>query len=144
VADRPGSGASSVFLNRATLAGQLQIIQARWMLLIVGIVACALAFVLHGSPIWLRVIAAVAGGLIGTVVYDPAQNISAPVKYAPAIGSIATLLGIIVIIAFAALGSPGMSVGLVTLSVPFVCGLVLFVALIISDRMRTIVRDHSE
>lgn len=131
-----------MFLNRATLAGQLQIAQARWMLLIVGIVACALAFVLHGSPIWLRVIAAMVGGLLGTVVYDPAQTINVPAKYAPVIGSIATLLGILVIIAFAALGSPAMTVGLLTLSVPFVCGLVLFVSLIVSDRMRTIVREN--
>jgi hypothetical protein len=131
-----------MFLNRTALPGRMQIVQTRWMLMALIIVACAFVLFLHGSALWLRVIAAAIGGLLATLAYGPAQGISVPVKYASTVGTLATFLGIIVIIAFATFGSAAMTIGVLTLAVPFVCGLLLFLGLIVSDRMRTIVRKN--
>jgi hypothetical protein len=130
-----------VFLNRTALPGRMQIVQTRWMLMAPCIVACAFLLFLHGSAIWLRVISAAIGGLLATLAFEPAQGMNVPVKYASTVGSIATLLSIVVIIAFSTLGSAAMPIGPLTLAVPFVCGLILFVCIIVSDRMRTIVRE---
>jgi hypothetical protein len=117
----------------------MQIVQTRWMLMALCIVACAFALFLHGSAAWLRVIAVAIGGLVATLAYEPAKGVNVAPQYASTIGTLATFLSIIVVIAFATLSSA--TTGALTLAVTFVYGLLVILGFIVSDRMRTIVRD---
>jgi hypothetical protein len=116
---------------------KLDIMQARWLIGVVAVLAGAFIFVEHGNPD--RLVAGLAGALLATFTYAPIQRIRVSPERATTIGTITTLASIVVVV----VGMTGLSnvASAVRLAASFVVAATIFFGMIVSDRMRSIWRE---
>ncbi len=117
----------------------LNIRDMRLMLAAAGATAAMLAFLVPGEPFAMRIAASMAGGLLATLVHGPISRIAVGPRLA------LNLVGVIPLAAFAfALGATDWGGGSIAFkaAAAFVSGVALFAAIVIGDRLRTIVRQN--
>jgi len=117
----------------------LNIRDLRLMLATAGATAAFLAFAAPGEPVAIRIAAAAAGGLLATLLHGPVARLAVAPRLALTLVGLIPLAALAFVLAATDWGGGSVAV---KAGVAFVSGVAFFGAMLIGDRLRTIVRQN--